>query len=80
MNDSLRCLRGAPRFAAWGAIGGAQLSVLADGAFGAAGLWQITAPIIAPFVLLSAVARTGALLLARRSERTRVPASAASLR
>jgi hypothetical protein len=66
-----------PRFAAWGAVGGLLLSLVPAAlvAVGLAslerpdlGLWQITAVISAPLILLSAVSASVSLLLARRAE------------
>lgn len=65
-----------PRFAAWGAMGGLLLS-LVPAAFVAVGLatlrpglglWQLTAIISAPLILLSAASASGSLLLARMAE------------
>jgi hypothetical protein len=66
-----------PRFAAWGAFGGLLLSLI-PAAFavvgllsvqgGELGLWQLTAVIAGPLVLLSAVSASGSLLLARKAE------------
>lgn len=66
-----------PRVAAWGALGGVLLSLLpaAMVAVGLAslgrpdaGLWQLTAMISGPLVLLSAGSASGTLLVARMSE------------
>jgi hypothetical protein len=66
-----------PRFAAWGALGGVLLS-LVPGALFALGLatpgpdvdlWRLTAVIVGPFTLLSALSAAGSLMLARRAER-----------
>ena len=66
-----------PRFAAWGAVGGLLLSLVpaAMVAVGLAsvdspdvGLWQITATISGPLILLSAVSASGSLMLARMAE------------
>lgn len=66
-----------PRFAVWGGIGGMLLGLLpaAMVAVGVAtigrqglGLWQFTAVISGPLVLLSAASAAGSLLLARRAE------------
>jgi len=66
-----------PRFAAWGAVGGLLLSLvpavlvavgLASLERSDLGLWQITAVISAPLILLSAVSASVSLLLARRAE------------
>jgi hypothetical protein len=66
-----------PRFAAWGALGGLLLSLVPAAlvAVGLAslgrpdlGLWQITAAISAPLILLSAVSASVSLLLARKAE------------
>jgi hypothetical protein len=65
-----------PRFAAWGAVGGLLLSLLPN-ALAAAGvltvgpgvsLWQSTAVISGPFILLSALSASASLLLARRAQ------------
>src|SRR4026208_866187 len=66
-----------PRFAAWGAVGGLLLSLVPAAlvAVGLAslerpdlGLWQITAVISAPLILLTAGSASVSLLLARRAE------------
>lgn len=66
-----------PRFAAWGAVGGLLLSLVPAAlvAVGLAtlgrpdlGLWQITATISGPLILLSAASAAGSLMLARRTE------------
>ena len=66
-----------PRFAAWGALGGLLLSLvpaalvgagLATLGSGALGLWQLTAVIGVPLILLSAASATGTLALARMAE------------
>ena len=66
-----------PRFAAWGAVGGLLLSLvpatmvavgLATLRSSEGGLWQITAMISGPLILLSTVSASGSLLLARRAE------------
>ena len=71
-----------PRFAAWGAVGGLLLSLvpaalvavgLATIAPHGAGVWQLTAVIVAPLTLLSAVSATGSLMLARTAERRALP-------
>ena len=65
-----------PRFATWGAVGGLLLSLLPN-ALAAAGLltvgpdvslWQSTAVISGPFILLSALSASASLLLARRAQ------------
>jgi hypothetical protein len=71
-----------PRFAAWGALGGLLLSLVPAAlvAVGLAslggkailGLWQFTAVISAPLMLLSAASAAGSLMLARRAEDRRV--------
>jgi hypothetical protein len=67
-----------PRFAAWGAVGGLMLSLLPAALVGvglatmtrpSAGVWQLTAAIVVPLTLLSAVSASGSLLLARTAER-----------
>lgn len=67
-----------PRFAAWGALGGLLLGLfpaalvavgLATLGDGARGLWQLTAMIGGPFMLLGAGSASGTLLLARKAER-----------
>ena len=72
-----------PRFAAWGAVGGALLSLVPAALVGvglasigspdALGLWQLTAVISAPLVLLSAGSASGSLMLARRAEHRALP-------
>ena len=66
-----------PGVAAWGALGGLLLSLLpaAMVAVGlaslgrpGAGLWQITAVISGPLILLSAGSASGSLLVARKAE------------
>jgi hypothetical protein len=65
-----------PRFATWGAVGGLLLSLvpIALVAVGLAtpgadvNLWQTTAVVGGPFILLSAVSAAGSLMLARRAE------------
>jgi hypothetical protein len=66
-----------PRFAAWGAAGGLLLSLLpaalvllglASTEGGTLGIWQLTAVIVVPFMLLSAASAAGSLILARRAE------------
>jgi hypothetical protein len=75
-----------PRFFAWGAVGGLLLSLVPAAlvAVGLAtlgspdtlGLWQLTAVIGAPLILLSAGSASGSLILARRAEdRELLPAS-----
>lgn len=65
-----------PRFAAWGAVGGLLLSLipaamvavgLASLGKGAAGVWELTAMISGPLMLLSAGSAAGSLALARGS-------------
>ena len=71
-----------PRFAAWGAMGGVLLSLLPAAMVGVglatiapsgAGVWQLTAAIVVPLTLLSAVSASGSLLLARKAERRALP-------
>ena len=71
-----------PRFAAWGAVGGLLLSLvpaamvavgLARLGSGAPGVWQLTAVISGPLILLSAASATGTLALARMAERGEAP-------
>ena len=65
-----------PRFAAWGALGGLLLSLLPHALVAVglatvapgADLWQATAVISGPFILMSAVSASGSLLLARKAE------------
>jgi hypothetical protein len=66
-----------PRFAAWGALGGVLLSLIPAALAvvgllsvqgGELGLWQLTAVIAGPLVLLSAASASGSLLLARKGE------------
>jgi hypothetical protein len=66
-----------PRFAAWGALGGVLLSLIPAALAvvgllsvqgGELGLWQLTAVIAGPLVLLSAASASGSLLLARKAE------------
>lgn len=66
-----------PRFAAWGAVGGLLLSLVPAAlvAMGLAsigrpdlGLWQITATIGGPLIVLSAVSAFASLMLARMAE------------
>jgi hypothetical protein len=67
-----------PRFIAWGAVGGLLLSLVPAGlvAVGLAsigspdalGLWQLTAVISAPLILLSAGSASGSLILARKAQ------------
>ncbi len=63
-----------PRFAAWGAVGGALLSLVPVG-MAAVGLvtldvpaWRLTAALIGPLTLGSASAAAGSLALARTAE------------
>lgn len=76
-----------PRFAAWGALGGLLLS-LVPVTLGALGLatfreglqvWQFTAMIAPPLMLLGAGSAAGSLALARRSERRELPAGREAL-
>jgi hypothetical protein len=67
-----------PRFALWGALGGLLLALLPD-AMAAVGLvtlneqelgmWEITAAIAAPLIVLCSASAAGSLLLARRAQR-----------
>jgi hypothetical protein len=66
-----------PTFAVLGALGGLLLSLvpavmvllgLATMAEGALGLWQLTAVIAAPLMLMSAASASGSLVLARMAE------------
>ena len=67
-----------PRFALWGAVGGLLLALLPD-AMAAVGLvtldvegpgmWEITAKIAAPLIVLCSASAAGSLLLARRAQR-----------
>ncbi len=63
-----------PRFAAWGAVGGLIVSLIpaAMVAMGLATpnipLWQITAALVGPLTLGSAIAASGSLALARMAE------------
>jgi hypothetical protein len=66
-----------PRFAAWGAVGGLLLSLAPAAMVGVGlahigrdglGLWQLTAVISGPLVLLSAASAAGSLMLARKAE------------
>ena len=72
------------RFTLWGAIGGVLLSLaaaamvllgLASLGDGARGLWQLTAIVSGPLVLLSAASAAGTLALARKAERRELPAT-----
>ncbi len=63
-----------PRFAAWGAAGGLVVSLL-PAAMAALGLvrllvpvWPLTAALVGPLTLGSAIAASGSLALARRAE------------
>jgi hypothetical protein len=67
-----------PTFAVLGALGGLLLSLvpavmvllgLATMAEGALGLWQLTALVAAPLMLMSAASASGSLVLARMAER-----------
>jgi hypothetical protein len=67
-----------PRFAAWGAVGGLLVSLvpatlvavgLATIAHDKLGLWQLTAVIGGPLILLSAVSASATLVLARMGEK-----------
>ena len=72
-----------PRFAAWGALGGLLLSLLPHALVAVglatvapgADLWQATAVISGPFILLSAVSAAGSLMLARKAEDRALPES-----
>jgi hypothetical protein len=65
-----------PRFAAWGAVGGLLLDLVPAAlvAVGLAslrpdlGLWQLTAIISGPLILLGAASASGSLMVARRAE------------
>jgi hypothetical protein len=65
-----------PRFAAWGALGGLLLGLVPAAlvAVGLAslrpdlGLWQLTAIISGPLILLGAASASGSLMLARRAK------------
>lgn len=66
-----------PRVAVWGAVGGLLLGLvpaamvtvgLATLTRGGLGLWQLTAVLSGPLMLLSAASASGSLLLARMSE------------
>ena len=66
-----------PRFAAWGALGGLLLILfpfalvavgLASTEGSALGTWQVIATISGPFILLSAAAASGSLILARKAQ------------
>ena len=63
-----------PRFAAWGAIGGLLLSLVPAGmaavrlATFEVDVWQLTATIAGPLIVLSALSAAGSLALARRGE------------
>jgi hypothetical protein len=72
-----------PRFAAWGATSGLLLSLvpaalvavrLVSMTASGAGLWQLTAAISGPLILLSAVSASGTLVLARKAERRELEA------
>jgi hypothetical protein len=77
-----------PGFALLGAVGGLLLSLvpavmvllgLATMAEGALGLWQLTAIIAVPLMLMSAASATGSLLLARAGESRELLADADEL-
>ncbi len=66
-----------PRFAAWGAVGGLLLGLfpaamvavgLASINPGGPGLWLVTAIIVGPLALMSAISASGTLMLARVAE------------
>lgn len=66
-----------PRVAAWGALGGLMLALfpafmvlvgLATPGSQGVGLWQITAVVAGPLMLLSSASAAGSLLLARKAE------------
>lgn len=68
----------APRVAAWGALGGLLLALfpafmvlvgLASMGGKGLGLWQLTAIVAGPLMLLSSASATGSLLIARKAER-----------
>lgn len=67
-----------PRFAFWGAVGGLLLALLPDAmaALGLVtlneegpGMWELTAVIAAPLIVLCSASAAGSLLLARRAQR-----------
>ena len=70
-----------PRFAALGAIGGLMLSLLPAAMVGVGlatinaesglGLWQLTAMISGPLILLSAASASASLILARKAQQHR---------
>ena len=71
-----------PRFAAWGALGGLLLGLfpatlvavgLATFNGSIPGLWQFTAVISGPLMLLSAASASGSLMLARMTEDRELP-------
>jgi hypothetical protein len=73
-----------PRFAGWGAIGGLLLSLVPAALVAVgmaslgrpdAGLWQLTAAISGPLILLSAASAAGTLALARKAEKQALPAA-----
>ena len=77
-----------PRFAAWGAVGGLLLSLvpaamvamgLASLEGGTLGLWQLTALIGGPLILLCTASATGSLALARAAEDRRLLGSGEDL-
>lgn len=66
-----------PRFAAWGALGGLLLSLVPATMVGVGlaslgrpdfGVWEITATISGPLILLSAFSASGSLMLARLAQ------------
>lgn len=72
-----------PRVAAWGALGGLLLALfpafmvfvgLAHIGGEGLGLWQLTAIVAGPLMLLSAASATGSLLIARKAERSTLSA------
>lgn len=72
-----------PRVAAWGAVGGLMLALLpafmvlvglASMGGKGLGLWQLTAIIAGPLMLLSSASATGSLLIARKAEHRALPA------
>lgn len=72
-----------PHVVAWGALGGLMLTLfpaflvlvgLATPSSQGAGLWQITAVVAGPLMLLSSASAAGSLLLARKAERRELSA------
>jgi len=68
-----------PRFASWGAVGGLVVSLL-PAAMAATGFvtlnvppWQLTAALVGPLTLGSAIAAAGSLALARMAEDRELP-------